>query len=84
MLVHDGMLQKNNKAISAIFEFAVTKGNLPVVLSGDFNVEIDESEPLKEFLAFGQWHDAAGNNHTPTCLKGKLTSFSSIIRLPVY
>lgn len=67
------LLQKNNKAISAIFEFAVTKGNLPALLSGDFNVEIEESEPLKEFLAFGQWHDAAGPNQTPhvSCLKGK-------------
>ena len=46
MLVHVGIsncCRKNNKAISAIFEFAVTKGNLPVLLSGDFNVEIEES-----------------------------------------
>ena len=65
------ILQKNNKAISAVFEFAATKGNLPVILSGDYNVEISECEPLKDFLAFGQWHDAAGSDLTPTCLKGK-------------
>lgn len=65
------ILQKNNKAISAVFEFAATKGNLPVILSGDYNVEISECEPLKDFLAFGQWRDAAGSDLTPTCLKGK-------------
>ena len=68
------MLHKNNEAIQATFEFAVTKGNLPVFLGGDFNVEVEEPEPLKrmkEFLSFGQWQDAAGANQTPTCLKGK-------------
>lgn len=70
------LLQENNKAIAAIFEFAATKLSLPVLLFADFNIEVNECAPLQDTLTFGQWFDAAGADQTPTCLKAKNGSYS--------
>ena len=72
--VHDGKQdcsEKNAKALQDIFTYAASLGSVPVFVGGDFNQELSESEYLQEITSFGQWHNAAQNDRTPTCLKGK-------------
>ena len=63
--------QQNSRAFQSVFDFAVSLGNVPVIIAGDFNQELHESEFLQEMVNFGRWPDAARQNHSATCMKGK-------------
>ena len=68
----EARLQRENaKALQDIFTYAASLGNLPIVVGGDFNQELAESEYLQDIVSFGQWHNAAQDDRTPTCLKVK-------------
>ena len=60
---------ENARAFEAIFNFAVSLGNVPIIIGGDFNQEIHESEFLQEMVNFGNWHDAARQDSSATCLR---------------
>ena len=68
----EARLQRENaKALQDIFTYAASLGSVPVFVGGDFNKELSGSEYLQEITSFGQWYNAAQNDRTPTCLKGK-------------
>eukprot|EP00661_Eupelagonemidae_sp_cell13_P003443 gene3443-2025_t len=53
-------MQENEQLLSDVLEAAAELGNVPVVVTGDFNVQLEESAALQSAVASGRWVDVAG------------------------
>ena len=65
-----------HKLLKAIEVDCISRGQIPCILMGDFNMEISESQVLSDALASQFWFDLrtsgdAEQQHTATCHKGK-------------
>ena len=51
--------ESNETFLGKVFTEALSLGEVPVIVCGDFNIHVDRSQELSQRLISGQWRDAA-------------------------